>query len=369
MNPSQIYDFSHGGLAPSNFVGGGEERGPEMPQPEELDEYPLTPYFLPDGSYVWMGSQLASGWQVQDFDQYPGPATIAQMTTPRSMVASSNAGFYDLMHSQAFQQPWAFEEDHTFEPECDTSDFLEPTQPHAGGSQDVAPPVRGTALKAKTSRRARAPYHRRDPAGASASSASSSSSSGAVTIPDDFPISAGGPKRLPHHCFFHPCTGNMFFIGAEALEQHLGKEKATAVSASPEEMAVYPSPEEMAAFASPEDMAVFAPPAEMAAYVAAFPAEMEESVSSEGTSASASVPEAKDVRVKCEWAGCDKMFRPASILRHVLTHLNVKFKCPHHACTFKSTRQAVTKAHMLKKHGEACIMIDGVEAHDEVPKY
>ncbi|KAF8970867.1 hypothetical protein BDZ97DRAFT_2055018 [Flammula alnicola] len=96
----------------------------------------------------------------------------------------------------------------------------------------------------------------------------------------------------------------------------------------------------------------------MAEYVTASPAEMEELASSEGASASASVAKAKDVLVK-----------PASIMRHVLTHLNVKFKCPYHKCTFKSTRQAVTKAHMLKKHGEVFIMIDGVEARNEVPKY
>ncbi|KAF8970874.1 hypothetical protein BDZ97DRAFT_1914341 [Flammula alnicola] len=142
---SYLYDLTHGGLAPSNFVGGGEERGSEMPQPEELDENTLTPYFPPDGSYVWMGSQLASGWQVQAVDHYPGPATIAdpslsftpmQMTMPRSMAASSNAGFYDLMPSQAFQQPWPFEQDHTFKLECDTS-LLELMQPHTSGSQDV----------------------------------------------------------------------------------------------------------------------------------------------------------------------------------------------------------------------------------------
>ncbi|KAF8970880.1 hypothetical protein BDZ97DRAFT_1407649 [Flammula alnicola] len=305
-----------------------------------------------------MGPQASGSW----VQAVPRLATVGgtfssfyypqrQMKTPASMA--SDAGADNFTASEDFEKQHQYQIQSSEQLDAstvtDTNTSISQTMPpHASGSQDAGHSVRGTVPKARPSHRAPAPYPRRSPShapsagGASPSTAGSSpsSSSSPTPISNTSPVISGG-ARLLHHCLYHPCTGKDIFVGVDALTAHLDVAHGIQKGKGRKKTAVASPTVVMADLVSLEDMVA---------------------------STSASTPQ--EARVKCKWEGCGRSdtLGPASIMRHVLTHLDVKFKCPY--CKFACTRKTDTKSHIRKKHRVEFLLINGVrvEAHNEVVK-
>ncbi|KAF8970881.1 hypothetical protein BDZ97DRAFT_1753665 [Flammula alnicola] len=143
--------------------------------------------------------------------------------------------------------------------------------------------------------------------------------------------------RTGHWCHYDMCTGLEMFIGMDDFEEHATAVHGIGSSHAKERAGDTDSTRKGKGKARAQEPATE-------------PAEDESGM------------------VTCKWDGCFKQKTRSSLMRHVETHLNIRYKCP--VCPFgdeyKHSRKNVTQKHLREKHQDVYPGDSGKEAYHEV---